>query len=55
MAGVSLGAALMMPFWGGLSDRLGRRRVLTLGFTAYVMLVVPKMLLMARATHGSRR
>jgi len=55
MAGVSLCAALMMPFWGGLSDGLGRRRVLTLGFTAYVMLVVPKMLHMAKATPGSRR
>jgi len=48
MAGVSLCAALMMPFWGGLSDRLGRRRVLTLGFTAYVVLVIPMMLLMAQ-------
>ena len=38
----------MMPFWGGLSDRLGRRRVLTLGFTAYVVLVIPMMLLMAQ-------
>lgn len=31
MAGTNRCAALMIPFWGELSDRLGRRWVLTLG------------------------
>ena len=33
---------------GGLSDRLGRRRVLTRSFIAYAVLVIPIMLLMAQ-------
>lgn len=48
MLGVTLCAALLIPSWGRLSDRFGRRRVLPLGFTAYIVLVIPMMLLMAR-------
>lgn len=46
MATISLCMAAMMPFWGGLSDRLGRRKVLLVGFIGYVVMVVPMMLLM---------
>jgi MHS family proline/betaine transporter-like MFS transporter len=37
----------MMAVWEKLSDRFGRPWVLTLGFTAYVVLMFPMMLLMA--------
>jgi len=46
MASVSLSMALLMPFWGGLSDRWGRKRVLTIGFSGYMLLVWPMMVLM---------
>jgi MHS family proline/betaine transporter-like MFS transporter len=46
IAVVSLCMAAMMPFWGGLSDRIGRRKALTVGFGGYVVLVVPMMMLM---------
>lgn len=46
MALVSLAMAMLMPFWGGLSDRLGRKKVLAIGFAAYTVLVVPMMMLM---------
>lgn len=46
MACISLMMAAMMPFWGSLSDRLGRRAVLRIGFIGYVVLVVPMMMLM---------
>ncbi len=46
IACISLCMAAMMPFWGGLSDRLGRRKVLTIGFVGYITLVIPMMLLM---------
>lgn len=52
MAFVSLTMALMMPFWGGLSDRLGRRKVLAVGFVAYTVLVVPMMTLMDQHNIG---
>lgn len=48
MADVRLCAALIMLFRGGLSDRLGQRRVLTLGVTADVVLAIPMMLLTAQ-------
>ena len=46
MAMVSLAMAFLMPFWGGLSDRWGRRRVLAIGFFSYMILVWPMMMLM---------
>jgi MHS family proline/betaine transporter-like MFS transporter len=46
MSAVSLTMALLMPVWGGLSDRIGRRKVLAIGFTAYIVLVFPMMMLM---------
>lgn len=46
MAALSVYVALMMPFWGGLSDRLGRRKVLFIGFVGYIVLVIPMMKLM---------
>lgn len=52
MAAVSLTMAFMMPFWGGLSDRLGRKKVLAIGFTAYTVLVVPMMMLMDQQNIG---
>lgn len=48
MAGVGVLLALMMPFWGALSDRWGRRKVLAIGFCGYVVVVLPMMLLMAQ-------
>ena len=44
--------AMLMPFWGGLSDRLGRRKVLAIGFLAYTVLVVPMMMLMDQHNIG---
>ncbi|WP_084085090.1 MFS transporter [Cupriavidus sp. USMAA2-4] len=52
MAFVSLAMAMLMPFWGGLSDRLGRRKVLAIGFLAYTVLVVPMMMLMDQHNIG---
>jgi MFS transporter, MHS family, proline/betaine transporter len=46
IACISLCMAAMMPFWGGLSDRLGRRKVLTIGFIGYIALVLPMMMVM---------
>lgn len=46
MAAIGIAVAVMMPLWGGLSDRIGRRKVLTIGFFGYMILVVPMMLLM---------
>ncbi|MEV7135576.1 MFS transporter [Arthrobacter sp. NPDC093128] len=46
MAAIGIAVAVMMPLWGGLSDRIGRRKVLTIGFVGYLVLVVPMMLLM---------
>ncbi|KQR00688.1 MFS transporter [Arthrobacter sp. Leaf145] len=46
MACIGIAVAVMMPFWGGLSDRIGRRKVLAIGFFGYLILVVPMMLIM---------
>ena len=46
MAFISLAMAAMMPFWGGLSDKLGRSKVLKIGFLGYVVLVLPMMSVM---------
>jgi MFS transporter, MHS family, proline/betaine transporter len=43
---VNLGMGLLMPFCGGLSDRLGRKSVITIGFIGYMVLVLPMMILM---------
>lgn len=50
IASISFVVAAMMPFWGGLSDRLGRRRTLAIGFSGYILLVVPMMALMNGAS-----
>lgn len=50
MAAVSLTMALLMPLFGGLSDRLGRRRVLGLGFVGYMLLVLPMMVAMSQGS-----
>ncbi len=52
MAAVGITMALLMPFWGGLSDRLGRKKVLSIGFVAYTVLVVPMMMLMDQHSIG---
>ncbi|MGV9803488.1 MFS transporter [Mycobacterium sp. NPDC003449] len=46
MAGINFIVATMMPFWGGLSDRVGPKRLVTLGFLGYAVLVLPTMVLM---------
>lgn len=43
---VNLVMGALMPLWGGLSDRKGRKFVLTTGFIGYMVLVLPMMLLM---------
>ncbi|WP_186133492.1 MFS transporter [Burkholderia gladioli] len=48
MAVISLAMAALMPLWGGLSDRIGRRRVLLVGFAGYIALIFPMMVLMNR-------
>jgi MFS transporter, MHS family, proline/betaine transporter len=52
MSAVSLSMAVMMPVWGGLSDRIGRRKVLAIGFAAYIVLVFPMMMLMNHQNIG---
>jgi len=52
MAFVSLTMAVTMPFFGALSDRLGRRAVLATGFAAYIALVFPMMKLMNHQNIG---
>lgn len=46
IAVISLCMAAMMPFWGGLSDRIGRKKALSIGFLGYVVLVIPMMIVM---------
>lgn len=50
IAVISFLVAAMMPFWGGVSDRLRRRRTLAIGFGGYILLVVPMMTLMNGAS-----
>lgn len=51
VAGVSTIAGLCTPFAGALSDRIGRRRSLLIGFTGYVVLVFPTMMLLELNNH----
>ncbi|MEV7867741.1 MFS transporter [Streptomyces sp. NPDC088124] len=46
MGGISLFVAALMPVCGALSDRWGRKRLLTVGFAGYAVLVIPAMLVM---------
>ncbi|MCU4748116.1 MFS transporter [Streptomyces sp. G-5] len=46
MGGISFFVACLMPLFGGLSDTWGRKKVITVGFTGYAVLVVPAMLVM---------
>ncbi|WP_083831011.1 MFS transporter [Herbaspirillum lusitanum] len=46
MAAVGVTMAMLMPFFGSLSDRWGRRPVLAIGFIGYMVLVWPMMFLM---------
>ncbi|WP_256672590.1 MFS transporter [Pseudomonas sp. v388] len=50
IASISFIVAAMMPFWGAVSDRLGRRRTLAIGFSGYILLVVPMMMVMNGAS-----
>jgi MFS transporter, MHS family, proline/betaine transporter len=52
MSLVSISMALLMPLWGGLSDRIGRRAVLAVGFVSYAVLVMPMMMLMNHQNPG---
>ena len=46
MGGISLFVATLMPIFGGLSDRVGRKKVITIGFLGYAVLVLPAMIVM---------
>ncbi|WP_344949405.1 MFS transporter [Actinomadura miaoliensis] len=46
MGGISLFVAFLMPVAGALSDRFGRKKMITIGFLGYAVLVVPAMLVM---------
>lgn len=46
MGAISLFVATLMPIFGGLSDRVGRKRVITVGFLGYAVLVLPAMIIM---------
>lgn len=46
MGGISLFVAVLMPVFGGLSDRFGRKKIITIGFLGYAILVLPTMILM---------
>lgn len=46
MGAISLFVATLMPIFGGLSDKVGRKRVITIGFLGYAVLVLPAMIIM---------
>jgi MFS transporter, MHS family, proline/betaine transporter len=46
MAAISFFVACLMPLSGALSDRVGRKRMITVGFLGYAVLVVPTMIVM---------
>lgn len=50
MGAISLFVACLMPIFGGLSDRVGRRKVITAGFLGYAVLVLPAMIVMDRGS-----
>lgn len=46
MAAINFFVAMQMPVWGGLADRVGPKKLITLGFLGYAVLVLPTMLMM---------
>lgn len=46
MGAISLFVATLMPIFGGLSDKYGRKRIITIGFLGYAILVLPAMIVM---------
>jgi MFS transporter, MHS family, proline/betaine transporter len=46
MGAISLFVATLMPIFGGLSDTYGRKRIITIGFLGYAILVLPAMIVM---------
>ncbi|NIL74866.1 MULTISPECIES: MFS transporter [Rhodococcus] len=46
MGAISLFVATLMPIFGGLSDKHGRKRIITIGFLGYAILVLPAMIVM---------
>ncbi|MFF3566747.1 MFS transporter [Nocardia jiangxiensis] len=46
MGAINLFVALLMPLFGALSDRVGRKRVIAIGFLGYAILVLPTMIAM---------
>lgn len=43
LTAVTLGASVLMPYSGGLSDRFGRKRLLAIGFVSYIILAPATM------------
>jgi MHS family proline/betaine transporter-like MFS transporter len=50
LAAVCFFSAAWQPFYGSLSDRHGRRRILTIGFLGYSVLAVPTMAVMGMSS-----
>lgn len=46
LAAICVFSAALQPFFGSLSDTYGRKRLMTIGFIAYIVLAVPTMMLM---------